>query len=44
MNPCLLEKLESQDIEIEIVSKIEEKMDEMWSFVHDKTQQYAYGG
>ena len=40
VNHSYLEQLQSQEIEIEIVSGTEAEMDEMWSFVHDKSQQY----
>jgi len=40
VNYAFLENLDSQEIEIGIVSETELEMDEMWSFVHDKSQQY----
>jgi IS1 family transposase/transposase-like protein len=40
VNQTYLENLNNQNIIIEIVSAIEAEMDEMWSFVHDKSQQY----
>lgn len=35
-----IHKCQSNNIEVEIVSVDEAEMDEMWSFVHDKSQQY----
>lgn len=39
VNYDYLQRLAEKDIEIEIVSGTEVEMDEMWSFVHDKSQQ-----
>jgi len=40
VNEEYLNTRRSSEIEIEIVSVEEVEMDEMWSFVHDKSQQY----
>ena len=40
VNREYLENLKGANPEIEIVSGTEAEMDEMWSFVHDKSQQY----
>jgi len=40
VNYDYLLELAEQDIEIEVISGTEAEMDEMWSFVHDKSQQY----
>ena len=40
INYDYLMKLGDQEIEVEITSGTEAEMDEMWSFVHDKSQQY----
>jgi len=40
VNHGYLENLHGEGLEIEIVSGTEAEMDEMWSFVHDKSQQY----
>ena len=40
MNIDYLKVHQNTEIEIEIVSVEEVEMDEMWSFVHDKSQQY----
>ena len=40
VNQSYLEKHSNEDSVIEIVSATEAEMDEMWSFVHDKSQQY----
>jgi len=40
VNHSYLEKLDSGNVTVEIVSATEAEMDEMWSFVHDKSQQY----
>jgi IS1 family transposase/transposase-like protein len=40
VNHSYIEKINSNDSIVEIVSATESEMDEMWSFVHDKSQQY----
>jgi len=40
VNHSYLERIKSDNVVIEIVSATEVEMDEMWSFVHDKSQQY----
>ena len=40
VNHDYLRELAEQKINVEIVSGTEAEMDEMWSFVHDKSQQY----
>jgi IS1 family transposase len=40
VNYNYIKKFEDQNINVEIVSGTEAEMDEMWSFVHDKSQQY----
>ena len=40
MNLDYIEKHKNSDIEIEFIPIEEVEMDEMWSFVHDKSQQY----
>ena len=40
VNHEYLETMAGKGLEIEIVSGTEAEMDEMWSFVHDKSQQY----
>jgi len=40
INHEYLEAQNHQNIEVELVSGTEAEMDEMWSFVHDKSQQY----
>lgn len=40
VNHSYLESSSNQDTMIEIISATEAEMDEMWSFVHDKSQQY----
>ena len=40
VNYDYLTELAEQDIELEIVSGTEAEMDEMWSFVYEKSQQY----
>jgi len=33
-------ELDEQDVEVDVVCGTQAEMDEMWSFVHDKSQQY----
>ena len=40
VNHAYLESLAGKDIEIEIASETEAEMDEMWSFVQDKSQRH----
>ena len=40
VNYDYLNNLAGENIEIDIISGTEAEMDEMWSFVHDKSQQY----
>ena len=40
MNYTYLEERNHQAVDVVIVSGTEAEMDEMWSFVHDKSQQY----
>ena len=40
VNYDYIQERQSESIEIDIVSVDEAEMDEMWSFVHDKSQQY----
>ena len=40
VNYNYINKHKSKDIKVDIVSVDEAEMDEMWSFVHDKSQQY----
>lgn len=40
VNYDYLTELCEQDVEVDVVSGTEAEMDEMWSFVHDKSQQY----
>ena len=40
VNRAYLENRDNQNSIVEIVSATEAEMDEMWSFVHDKSQQY----
>ena len=40
VNYDYLLELSEQEVEVEIISGTEAEMDEMWSFVHDKAQQY----
>ena len=40
VNRKYLENLNGEGVEVEIASATEAEMDEMWSFVHDKSQQY----